>query len=89
MSESAAPPKFTLLYAILTPVIILPVLVILILFIRGDRASQLYNRGLELTTEKKYNEAAQAFREAGFDIGRTQSPIIPLFVRDTERLLLS
>lgn len=65
MSESAAPPKFTLLYAILTPVIILPVLVILILFIRGDRATQFYNRGLELTTEKKYNEAAQAFREAG------------------------
>lgn len=65
MSESAAPPKFTLLYAILTPVIILPVLVILILFIRGDRATQFYNRGLELTTEKKYAEAAQAFREAG------------------------
>ena len=65
MSESAAPPKFTLLYAILTPVMILPVLVILILCIRGDRADQLYNRALELTTEKKYTEAAQAFREAG------------------------
>lgn len=65
MSESAAPPKFTLLYAILTPVIILPVLVILILFIRGDRATQFYNRALVLTAEKKYNEAAQAFREAG------------------------
>ena len=27
--------------------------------------------------------AQEAFRAAGFDIGRTQSPIIPLFVRDT------
>ena len=27
--------------------------------------------------------AHQAFRSAGFDIGRTESPIIPLFVRDT------
>ena len=27
--------------------------------------------------------AHQAFRTAGFDIGRTESPIIPLFVRDT------
>ena len=31
--------------------------------------------------------AHQAFRDAGFDIGRTQSPIIPLFVRDTEKAL--
>jgi 8-amino-7-oxononanoate synthase len=27
--------------------------------------------------------AQDAFRSAGFDIGHTQSPIIPLFVRDT------
>ncbi len=27
--------------------------------------------------------AHKAFRDAGFDIGRTESPIIPLFVRDT------
>ena len=27
--------------------------------------------------------AQEAFRAAGFDIGHTQSPIIPLFVRDT------
>lgn len=27
------------------------------------------------------------FREAGIDIGRTQSPIIPLFVRDTEKAM--
>ena len=31
--------------------------------------------------------AHKAFREAGFDIGHTQSPIIPLFVRDTEKAL--
>ena len=31
--------------------------------------------------------AHQAFRDAGFDIGHTQSPIIPLFVRDTEKAL--
>ena len=31
--------------------------------------------------------AHQAFRDARFDIGHTQSPIIPLFVRDTEKAL--
>lgn len=31
--------------------------------------------------------AHKAFRDAGFDIGRTQSPIIPLFVRNTEKAL--
>ena len=29
------------------------------------------------------NHAHKAFKNAGFDIGHTQSPIIPLFVRDT------
>ena len=32
---------------------------------------------------KLTNHAHEAFRAAGFDIGRTESPIIPLFVRDT------
>ena len=32
---------------------------------------------------KVTHHAQQAFRDAGFDIGHTQSPIIPLFVRDT------
>ena len=31
--------------------------------------------------------AHKAFRDARFDIGHTQSPIIPLFVRDTEKAL--
>lgn len=29
------------------------------------------------------------FRERGFDIGHTQSPIIPIFVRDTEKCLMA
>ncbi|MBQ1682808.1 MAG: aminotransferase class I/II-fold pyridoxal phosphate-dependent enzyme, partial [Bacteroidales bacterium] len=29
------------------------------------------------------NHAHKAFKDAGFDIGHTHSPIIPLFVRDT------
>ena len=33
------------------------------------------------------NRAHALFRERGFDIGHTQSPIIPLFVRDMERCL--
>ncbi len=32
---------------------------------------------------KVTRHAQAAFRDAGFDIGRTESPIIPLFVRDT------
>lgn len=31
--------------------------------------------------------AQEAFRNAGFDTGRTESPIIPLFVRDTEKAM--
>ena len=30
------------------------------------------------------NYALRRFREAGFEIGATESPIIPLYVRDTE-----
>ena len=33
------------------------------------------------------NRAHALFRERGFDIGHTQSPIIPLFVRDMEKCL--
>jgi len=33
------------------------------------------------------NHAHEEFRSRGFDIGHTQSPIIPLFVRDTEKCL--
>ena len=33
--------------------------------------------------------AHQAFRERGFDIGHTQTPIIPLFVRDFEKCLIA
>lgn len=33
------------------------------------------------------HHAHAAFRERGFDIGHTESPIIPLFVRDTEKAL--
>ena len=31
------------------------------------------------------NYALKRFREAGFEIGATESPIIPLYVRDTEK----
>lgn len=65
MNQTAESPKFTLLYAILTPVILLPVAVISILLIRGDQAAQFYKEGLLLTTQKKYAEAAEAFRSAG------------------------
>ena len=32
---------------------------------------------------KVTNHAHKAFKDAGFDIGHTETPIIPLFVRDT------
>ena len=31
--------------------------------------------------------AQKAFKDAGFDTGKTESPIIPLFVRDTEKAM--
>lgn len=34
------------------------------------------------------NYALKCFREAGFEIGETQSPIIPLYVRDTDKTFL-
>ncbi len=36
---------------------------------------------------KLTHHAHKAFRDAGFDIGRTESPIIPLFVRDTVKAM--
>ena len=35
------------------------------------------------------NYALDCFRQAGFEIGETESPIIPLYVRDTEKTFLS
>ena len=35
------------------------------------------------------NYALGCFRQAGFEIGETESPIIPLYVRDTEKTFLS
>ena len=35
------------------------------------------------------NYALECFRQAGFEIGETESPIIPLYVRDTEKTFLS
>ena len=33
--------------------------------------------------------ALKRFREAGFEIGETESPIIPLYVRDTEKTFVA
>ena len=35
------------------------------------------------------NYALESFRQAGFEIGETESPIIPLYVRDVEKTFLS
>lgn len=35
------------------------------------------------------NYALDSFREAGFEIGETESPIIPLYVRDTEKTFMA
>lgn len=35
------------------------------------------------------NYALKSFREAGFEIGDTESPIIPLYVRDTEKTFIA
>ena len=34
------------------------------------------------------NYALKRFRESGFEIGATESPIIPLYVRDTEKTFM-
>ena len=35
------------------------------------------------------NYALESFRQAGFEIGETESPIIPLYVRDTEKTFMA
>ena len=35
------------------------------------------------------NYALDCFRQAGFEIGDTESPIIPLYVRDTDKTFSS
>ena len=37
---------------------------------------------------ERLNDALKRFREAGFEIGATESPIIPLYVRDTEKTFM-
>ena len=58
-------PKFTLLYLILTPVILLPVALITFLVIRGNEAEQLYNKALLAATIGKYEKAAEYFQQSG------------------------
>ena len=52
-------PRFTLLYIILTPVIILPVAAIIFLTVRGSEAKQIYNRALKNANAGNFAAAAK------------------------------
>ena len=65
-------PSFLLLYIILTPVILLPVAVILFLFVRGDEAQQLYKKALAAANRGDYQIAAVDFESAG-QMGHAES----------------
>ena len=58
-------PNFLALYFILTPVILIPVAVILFLLVRGDESEQLYNKALAAAAEGNYKLAAVEFEAAG------------------------
>ena len=57
-------PNFLALYLILTPVILLPVAVILFLLVRGDESEQLYNKALAAAAKGNYKLAAVEFEAA-------------------------
>ena len=63
MSENK--PNFLLLYLILTPVIIIPAAVIIMLFVRGDEAQQFYQKALAAAACGDYKTAAAEFEHAG------------------------
>ena len=58
-------PNFLLLYLILTPVIVIPAVVMLYLFVRGDEAQQFYNSALIAASQGDYQTAAKDFEHAG------------------------
>ena len=59
-------PRFTLLYILLTPVMILPVAAIIFLTVRGSEAQQIYNRALKNANAGNFAAAAKDFERAGF-----------------------
>ena len=58
-------PKFGLLYAILLPVLVVPVAVLLWLAVRGNEAEQYYQKGLEAVLAGDSAAAIDCFRQAG------------------------
>lgn len=73
MSEqSAKPPKFFLLKAMIFPVLVVPVVVVTLLVIRGNEAEQLYYQALDLAAAGKFEAAAEKFKRSG-DLGHADS----------------
>ncbi|MBO5923706.1 MAG: hypothetical protein J6Q81_04245, partial [Lentisphaeria bacterium] len=58
-------PNFLLLYLILTPVIVIPAVVMIFLFVRGDEAEQFYKSALIAAGKGDYKAAAMDFECAG------------------------
>lgn len=57
--------QYKLLYMLLTPVIILPVIAIALVVTRGDESNQLYNQGLIAASAGDYKYAAECFERSG------------------------
>ena len=70
--KSDSVPKYNILYLLLLPVIVLPMLAITILVIRGDKTGQLYNLGLEAANSGDYAAAVSAWDEAA-GLGHAES----------------
>ena len=65
-------PRYTLLYLILTPVILIPAALITFLVIRGNEAEQYYKRALNSAAAGNYQAAAAEFTRAG-SLGHAES----------------
>ncbi|MBE6368057.1 MAG: sel1 repeat family protein [Lentisphaerae bacterium] len=58
-------PNYTLLYFLLLPVLLIPVVVMAFLLVRGDQAEQYYNRGLRAASAGDLAAARAHFEKAG------------------------
>ncbi len=65
-------PKFGLLYGILLPVLVLPVIVIVWVSVRGDEADRYYRHGLAAAAAGNYSIALADFKRAG-ELGHAEA----------------
>ena len=65
-------PKYSLLYVLLAPVLLIPVVVMAVLLVRGSESEQFYNRALAAAANGDFALAVKSFERAG-ELGHAES----------------